>query len=99
MAIVLFLFIKPSLSNPGDNAEGKDSFAVDYDEDVEGGVQAGLLKFDGNRNAAEEGGAAAASAEEHSWVDNLSTPTKKIMGVAMSVFSGLCYGLNFTPPR
>lgn len=32
-------------------------------------------------------------------IDSLSTSSKRLLGVAMSVVSGLLYGSNFTPPQ
>jgi len=34
-----------------------------------------------------------------SWVDRLSTPQKKIVGISLSIIQGLFYGLNFDPPQ
>jgi len=42
---------------------------------------------------------AGAVAVEPKWTDKLSVTTRRLLGVAMSLAAGCCYGLNFTPPQ
>jgi len=87
-AVVIFLFIKPTLTKSG-AADGNG--AEDFENDDED-MRAGLIKqgdVSDSDNAADS---------EASWVDGISPALKKPMGVLLAIISGVCYSQNFTPP-
>ena len=93
-AMGVFSQVKPSLD------EGKaPKKAKGLGEDGEallGEEEGGAVNAGGEGAAA---GGAAAAADDADWTDSLTDGQKKLYGVAASLVSGVCYGLNFAPPQ
>jgi hypothetical protein len=81
--------------------------------DDDTGLEAGLLsdatkskpRIDGTHSItqyaddAQDGLAGAgAAADKDDWADRLNPVTRRLLGIVLSLGSGLCYGSNFTPP-
>jgi len=91
-ATLTFLMIKSSVGEEaagGGEAAGK-LLAAD---DAEYGYDVGAV--DGSLQA----GGASASAAGKSWADALSPGARSAVGIGLSLFSGVCYGVNFNPPQ
>jgi len=54
--------------------------------------------LDENQNLINDNFSIPEEKEETSWVDKLSLTQKRIIGVALSIISGILYGVNFNPP-
>ena len=80
MAVVIFLFIEPTIEKEG----GYKRVAEDDTT-----FEDGLLGGEGATGPAPAGG---------NWVDRIPSGLRKPVGVALSVFAGLCYASNFDPP-
>ena len=86
IAIILFMFIKPSLGKGAgkSKSEGMD----DADAELLAGEEGG-----------EEEGKEAEDGDEANWVDRMPEANKRAFGIAASVASGLCYGACPCAPR
>jgi hypothetical protein len=108
LALVVFLFIKPTLTKLGETDErtGAKAFA---DDDTFGGIYGGAnsrllgsgesLNSESGKPAPQAATAVGDEDEERSFVDNWSPYMKTVLGIAMSVMSGMFYGVNFNPPQ
>lgn len=91
-AMGVFSQVKPSADEKKD--KGK-AFGEDGEALLAGAEGGAVNALEGGEGAA----AAAAPADDADWTDSLTDGQKKIYGVAASLVSGVCYGLNFAPPQ
>jgi len=63
-----------------------------------GNPQEDVLVFNkGRRSSSLNSNLTDSKSRDHSFVDDLSPGNKRIVGIVLSMGSGVCYGLNFTP--
>lgn len=91
VAIVVFMFIKPTLTKPG--AGGKKLSDSGDEESSEN-----LIAYEKEEGEEVGEGAEAADGEGSSWIDRMPVGVRRLFGICTAVASGCFYGLNFTPP-
>ena len=95
-ATVTFLFIKSSVGGDNDAAGGEQGSKLLSPDDAEYGYD--VRAADGSLQAPAAVDAAAVDSGK-SWATALPPGTRKIVGIVLSVISGMCYGVNFNPPQ
>jgi len=83
VSVVIYAFIKPSIKTPEEEGPNNSKNDVEKTEYVSINATPGHL----------------VDREGASWVDFLSPLQRRIVGLSLSVVSGLCYGSNFDPPQ
>lgn len=103
-SLITFLFIRSSVASGEDGGSGSGSsggvdgagkYARLGADDGFGAPLAGSLN--GGSSAALKPVGPLVEDDTGSWVDSLSPAAKQIVGLTLSIASGICYGANFNP--